>query len=172
MKATLGRLLLLLLAFPATNHDSQHSVLDRSPNGNISAHGSWVEVSEKKMPNRVVEIDCVKSSMKCDWASASVINGRASLDVGTFEILKWDTAELIAKAIFGSRLDCYADALIMDFHTNSVMLTQVPKIPADKSCADMFKSDFVKGDAEANGSKTNTYTLRATHFPNLADLQN
>ncbi len=172
MKATLGKLLLLLLALPATNHDSQHSVLDRSPNGNITAHGSWVEVSEKKMPNRVVEINCVKSTMHCDWASASVINGRASLDVGEFEILKWDRAELVAKAIFGSRLDCYADTLTIDLHTNGVMLTEVPKLPADKSCAYIFKSDFVRDVADANGSKTNTYTLRATHFPNLADLQN
>jgi hypothetical protein len=50
------------------------------------------------------------------------------------------------------------------------MLTQVPKFLADKSCAEIFKSDFVSEDD--NASKTNTYTLRATHVLNLADLQN
>src|SRR5260221_13747933 len=120
MKATLGKLLLLLLALPATNHDSQHSVLDRSPNGNITAHGSWVEVSEKKMPNRVVEINWVKSTMPGDWARRSVINGRASLDFGEFEIQNWSRAELLANGIFAFGLGSHEDTLTIDLHTTAL----------------------------------------------------
>jgi hypothetical protein len=118
-----------------------------------------VELSEKKVPNSVVQIHCEKPSKTCDWASAAVVNGRASLDVGQFEILKWDNVEILAREKGGSRLGCDTDTLTIDFRSQAVTMTIAPTTPPGKSCPELF------------GNSTQTYLLRATHSPNLADRQ-
>jgi hypothetical protein len=122
--------------------------------GLIVANGTWVDDSNE-VHNRVVEIHCSKASRKCEWASASVVNGLASLETGQFHILKWDREEIAATERGFPPLGCNTATLSVNLRSETVSLVTV--LSSDKSCASVA------------GGPRSTYSLRPTRMPGLAD---
>jgi hypothetical protein len=96
------------------------------------------------------EIHCYKRLGFCEVANAILVGGLASVNLASFDILRWDTSEMIA---VDSSPTCMVITLRFDFAAKKVSISRAPKGETrDRSCKDFSPSDtataFLTGKRE------------------------
>ena len=102
-----------------------------------SAEGKWSDAGPGLLPNST-EIHCYKRFSFCEVASASTSAGLASVSLNSFDILRWDTSEMIG---VDSSPVCLVNTLRFDFAARKVSISSASKGETrDKYCKDLTPS--------------------------------
>jgi hypothetical protein len=164
MKHTVDRLLTLVLLLGALPSMAQHPLIldvstvvvgsERLETLYAFAMGKWSDAGDN-VGNNSTEIHCYKRFGSCEVASASTFFGLASVSITSFDILRWDTSEMIA---INSSPICLVNTLRFDFAAKKVSLSSTSKGETrDKFCKDLTPSDtataFLTGAIGENGQK-------------------
>jgi hypothetical protein len=114
----------------------------------VYASGKWSDAGLDLGTNST-EIHCYKRFGFCEVASASTIFRLASVSLDTFDILRWDTSEMIA---VDSSPICLVNTLRFDFVVKKVSISSTSKGETrDPFCKDLAPSTaFLTG---ANSKK-------------------
>ena len=96
------------------------------------------------------EIHCYKRLGFCEVANAILVGGLASVNLASFDILRWDTSEMIA---VDSSPICVLNTLRFDFAAKKVSISSASKGETrDKYCKNLSPSDtataFLTGKRE------------------------
>jgi len=95
------------------------------------ANGKWSDAGDHIGPLST-EIQCYKSLGFCDVANAIEVAGAANVYLGSFDILRWDSKEIIA---VDSSPICIVSTLRVDFVTKRVTLSSSDKgVTKDPFC--------------------------------------
>ena len=162
MKRTVVRLLpIIVLVVPCM---AQHPLIldvstvvagsDRLETQYAIATGKWSDAGSNVGLNST-EIRCYKRFGFCEVASASTSFGLASVSLTSFDVLRWDTSEMIA---VDSSPTCVVNTLRFDFVAKKVSISSTSKGETrDKFCKDltpsMLATAFLTGTSAENGQK-------------------
>jgi len=103
----------------------------------VYAAGKWSDAGEHVGINST-EIHCYKRFGFCEVAGAWTSFGLASVNLISFDILRWDTSEMIA---VDSSPICLVNTLRFDFVANKVGISSASKGETrDKFCKDQAPS--------------------------------
>ena len=116
--------------------------------------GKWSDAGDNVGLNST-EIHCYKSFGFCEAADASTSFGLASVNLTSFDILRWDTSEMIA---VNSSPICLVNTLRFDFAAKKVSLSSASEGETrDKVCRDLTPSmtatTFLTGGSGETGQK-------------------
>ncbi len=101
------------------------------------AEGKWSGAGPDVGMNST-DIHCYKRFGFCEVATASTASGLASVSLSSFDILRWDTSEMIA---VDSSPICVVNTLRFDFAAKKVSISSASKgEPRDKVCTDLTPS--------------------------------
>jgi hypothetical protein len=89
----------------------------------IHAAGKWSDAGDNIGPLST-EIQCYKSLGFCDVANANQVFGDATVDLDTYDILRWDSKEIIA---VDSSPICIVNTLRVDLVSKRVTLSSSDK---------------------------------------------
>ena len=164
MKRTIVRLLALIVLFGVLPCVAQHPLIFDVGNVVVGSQkietlwaymmGKWSDAGDN-VGNNSTEIHCYKRFGSCEVASASTFFGLASVSITSFDILRWDTSEMIA---VDSSPICLVNTLRFDFAAKKVSLSSTSKGETrDKFCKDLTPSDtataFLTGRIGETGQK-------------------
>jgi len=105
------------------------------------AEGKWSDAGPEVAPNST-EIHCYKRFGFCEVAvaSASKTSRLASVSLSIFDILRWDTSEMIA---VDSSPICVVNTLRFDFAAKNVSISSASNSETrDKFCKELTASDL------------------------------
>jgi hypothetical protein len=103
----------------------------RTPTLWLFAEGKWSDAGEHVGPGST-EIQCYKSFGFCDVANAFETFGVAGVSLTSFDILRWDSKEIIA---VDSSPICTVDTLRADLNTKRITLSSSDKgVTTDPLC--------------------------------------
>jgi hypothetical protein len=148
MKHTVVKLLPLILLFGVLPCVAQHPLIFDVSNVVVGSQkietlyaymmGKWSDADDNVGKNST-EIHCYKRFGFCEVASGSTFFGLASVSLTSFDILRWDTSEMIA---VDSSPICLVNTLRFDFAAKKVSLSSTSKGETrDKFCKDLTPSD-------------------------------
>jgi hypothetical protein len=113
----------------------------------LYATGKWSDAGEHIGPLST-QIQCYKALGFCDVASAIEVSGEATVDLTTFDILRWDGREMIA---VDSSPICIANTLRVDLITKRITLSSSDKgVTKDPFCkgSDKLPTAVLWGEEE------------------------
>ncbi|MGO9011343.1 MAG: hypothetical protein ACLQPN_14665 [Bryobacteraceae bacterium] len=118
------------------------------------AVGKWSDAGDKLGMNST-EIHCYERFGFCEVAGAVTGFGLASVNLASFDILRWDTSEMIA---VDSSPICVVNTLRFDFAAKKVSISSTSKGETrDKVCGDLTASTtataFLTGGHGESGQK-------------------
>lgn len=96
----------------------------------LYAAGKWSDAGDSAA-GLSAQIHCYQRFGFCEAASAFSMDGRGYLNFDTFDILRWDTTELIA---VDSSPICLVNTLRIDFPSKKVSLSSASKGSKEKLC--------------------------------------
>ena len=100
----------------------------------VYAVGKWSN-TDKQTGGSSTQIECYKRLGYCVVASAFTVFGTAELDMNDYDVLRWDTKEMIA---VDSSPICVVITLRMDFANKKVSISRTSKGETkDKTCVEM-----------------------------------
>jgi hypothetical protein len=103
----------------------------RIPTLYLCAVGKWSDAGEHIGPDST-QIQCYKSLGFCDVANAFTTAGDANVSLDSFDILRWDSKEMIA---VDSSPICIVSTLRVDFVTKRITLSSSDKgVTKDPYC--------------------------------------
>lgn len=112
------------------------------------AQGKWSDAGDA-VAMLSTEIHCYKSFGFCEVATAFPTFGRATVGLESFDILRWDDAEMIA---VDSSPICVMNNLHFDFVGRKVSLNSTSKGTREKLClavtSDAEKTAFLTGEED------------------------
>ncbi len=113
------------------------------------AAGKWSDAGDHVTMSST-EIHCYKRLGFCEVANAILVGGLASVNLASFDILRWDTSEMIA---VDSSPTCVVNTLRFDFAAKKVSISSASKGETrDKYCKNLSPSDtataFLTGKGE------------------------
>lgn len=108
--------------------------------------GKWSDAGEHIGPLST-QIQCYKSLGFCDVANASESGGQADASLDSFDILRWDTKEMIA---VDSSAICVVNTLRVDLVAKKVTLSSSDKGSKDPFCkgSDKIPTAFLWGEQD------------------------
>jgi hypothetical protein len=113
----------------------------------LYSEGKWSDAGEHMGPAST-QIQCYKSLGFCDVANAIVVSGDANVDLTTFDILRWDSQEIIA---VDSTPICVVNTLRVDLAAKRVTLSSSDKgMTKDPLCkgSDKLSTAVLWGEKE------------------------
>src|ERR1035437_7910961 len=164
MKRVTFRLLILMLLLPALSGMAQQPDIfgvndvvvgsQRLETLYADAVGKWSD-GGKDVAVQSTEIHCYQRFGFCEAASAISLDGKASVILESYDILRWDAGEMIA---VDSSPICVVNTLRFDFAAKKVSLSSTSKGETrDKFCKDLTPSDtataFLTGGIGETGQK-------------------
>jgi hypothetical protein len=103
----------------------------RTPTRYFFAQGKWSDAGTHESASST-EIHCYKALEFCEVASAILFAGEATVQLNSFDILRWDEAEMIA---VDSTPICMVNTLRADFRAKRVTLSSSDKgVTKDPFC--------------------------------------
>ncbi len=103
----------------------------RIPTRYLYAEGKWSDAGEH-VGAASTQIQCYKSLGFCDVANAFASFGDANVDLSSFDILRWDSKEMIA---VDSSAICIVSTIRADFVTKRITLSSSDKgVTKDPFC--------------------------------------
>jgi len=96
----------------------------------LDASGKWSNAGSDIGPQST-RIHCYEKLGFCEDADAYSSGGKASTNLTTYDIVRWDTREMIA---VDSSPTCVVNTLRVDFAANKVSLSSISKGTQDKAC--------------------------------------
>lgn len=129
----------ILMLFGGSIHAQKPEVFDvskvvigaqRLPTLYLYAVGKWSDAGEHAGPGST-EIQCYKALGFCNVANAREIDGLVSASLDMFDILRWDTKEVIA---VDSSSICLVNTIRVDLVTKRVTLSSSDKGSKDPLC--------------------------------------
>lgn len=120
----------------------------------VWAVGKWSDSGDQIGLNST-EIHCYQRFGFCEVANASTVAGLPSVNLTSYDILRWDKSEMIA---VDSSPVCFVNNLRFDFAAKKVSLSSASKGETrDKVCTDvtpsMTATAFLTGATGENGQK-------------------
>jgi hypothetical protein len=164
MKRTIVRLLPMIVLVGALPCMAQHPLIldvstavagsERLETQYAVAMGKWSDAGDNVGLNST-EIHCYKRFGFCEVATASASFGLASVSLTSFDILRWDTGEMIA---VDSSPTCVVNTLRFDFAAKNVSISSTSKGETrDEFCKDLTPSmtatAFLTGAKGETGQK-------------------
>ena len=119
----------------------------RTPPRYLYAAGKWSDADERIGPLST-EIQCYKSLGFCNVANAFTAAGDANVSLDTFDVLRWDSKEMIA---VDSSPICIVNTLRVDFVTRRITLSSSDKgVTKDPYCkgSDKISTAVLWGEEE------------------------
>jgi hypothetical protein len=103
----------------------------RIPTTYLFAVGKWSDAGDH-VGGSSTSIQCYKALGFCDVANAHSFDGEASVELVSFDILRWDSSEIIA---VDSSAICVVNTLRVDLHTKRITLSSSDKgVTKDPFC--------------------------------------